>query len=185
MAGENRGMKTSIPVIQTERLTLRGHELKDFALCRAMWADEITTKYTIGKPSTEQQTWMRVLAYRGHWELMGFGYWAIEEKKSGHYVGELGFADFKREITPSIQGQPEMGWALAPSAHGQGYATEAITAALGWADQNLKADKTVCIINPGNQRSIKLAGEFGFKTVTETNFMGAQVTLFSRARASR
>jgi RimJ/RimL family protein N-acetyltransferase len=61
---------------------------------------------------------------------LSYGYWAVEEKTSGRYVGELGFADFKRDIVPSIEGMPELGWALVPQFHGKGYATEALRAAV-------------------------------------------------------
>ena len=67
-----------------------------------------------------------MLRYAGHWQWMGFGFWALEEKSTGAFAGELGFAEFKRELEPSIQGIPEIGWVLAPHAHGKGYATEAV-----------------------------------------------------------
>ena len=75
-------------------------------------ADPIVTKYISGRPSTVQQTWSRLLTYVGHWNLMGFGYWAIEEKSSGDFVGEAGLADFKRDIAASMKGNPELGFAL-------------------------------------------------------------------------
>jgi RimJ/RimL family protein N-acetyltransferase len=103
---------TTAPVIETERLVLRAHSLADYPACVAMWSDPRVTRYTIGEPAPAQRTWMRLLAYRGHWAVLGFGYWAVEEKASRQYIGELGFADFKRDIQPSIEGIPELGWAL-------------------------------------------------------------------------
>ena len=44
---------------------------------------------------------------------MGFGFWALEEKATGAFAGEMGFAEFKREIDPPILGTPEIGWVLA------------------------------------------------------------------------
>lgn len=84
-----------------------------------MWCDPLVLLHTIGTPSTEQQSWMRMLRYVGHWQLMGYSYWAIEEKSSSKFIGEIGFADFKRNLTPSIDGIPEAGWALASHAHGR------------------------------------------------------------------
>ena len=81
---------TDIPVIETPRLTLRGHRLDDFSDCAAMWADPIVTRHIGGKPFSEEDTWTRLLRYAGHWLLLGFGYWAIEEKDTGSFVGELG-----------------------------------------------------------------------------------------------
>ncbi len=171
------------PVIETERILLRGHRVSDFLECAKMWADDAVTRHITGRPSSSQQTWSRILGYAGHWSLMGYGYWAIEEKKSKAYIGELGFADFKREIDPAIQGTPEMGWALKPSAQGLGYAKEAIQTALAWADANLKCDRTACIINPDNLRSIALAEKFGFRWFRDTRYMDAAVKLYFRIRA--
>ncbi len=86
------------PRIRTERLVLRGHRLDDFPDALAMWSDPDVTRFIGGVPSTEQQVWSRMLSYAGHWSLPGFGYWAVEEAASGAFIGELGFANFKRDI---------------------------------------------------------------------------------------
>jgi RimJ/RimL family protein N-acetyltransferase len=172
----------NIPTIETERLRLRDHRKGDLEDCVAMWSDPIVVRYTIGKPSTRQQTWARLLTYLGHWSQLGFGYWAVEEKASGRFVGEVGFADFKRELTPSIEGTPELGWVLAPAVHGKGYATEALRAALAWGDLSLKSRRSVCLIDPGNAVSLRVAEKIGFSRVQETAYNGAPVILFERAR---
>jgi RimJ/RimL family protein N-acetyltransferase len=169
-----------VPVIETIRLKLRGHRLEDFSSCAAMWADPLVTRFIGGKPSTEQQVWMRLMGYVGHWSLMGFGYWAVEEKATGLFVGELGFADFKRDIIPSIKGVPELGWALTPAFHGKGYATEALQGAMGWGDKNLKTHRTACIINPGNLASIRVAAKCGYKQMAQTTYNGEPTLMFER-----
>lgn len=153
------------PVIETARLRLRAHQADDFADCVSMWLDPAIARYTIGKPSPPQRTWLRILAYRGHWALLGFGYWAVEEKASGRYIGELGFADFKRDIEPSIDGMPELGWALVSQAHGKGYGTEGLGAVVAWGDSHFGSTRTVCIIHRDNRRSFRIAEKLGYKTI--------------------
>jgi len=145
-----------------------------------MWSDPAVVRYTIGEPSPPQRTWLRILAYRGHWALLGYGYWAVEEKNSGCFVGELGFADFKREIVPSIEGVPELGWALIPQFHGKGYATEALGAAVAWGDHHLAQRRTVCIIHRDNQRSFRVAEKLGYKAVFNPGGMGKSNTILTR-----
>ncbi|HEY6455656.1 MAG TPA: GNAT family N-acetyltransferase, partial [Steroidobacteraceae bacterium] len=65
-------MSSAVPVIETERLRLRAHQSDDLAACVVMWSDPAVVRYTLGDPSPPQRTWMRILAYRGHWELLGF-----------------------------------------------------------------------------------------------------------------
>lgn len=168
-----------IPVLETARLKLRAHKLEDLPLCIEMWSDPEVLRYTIRTQSTPQRTWMRVLSYIGHWSLLGYGYWAIEEKASGKYIGELGFADFKRDLKPSIDGFPEAGWALMPKAHGKGYATEALKAAIEWGDRNFKT-KTVCLISPENPASIRLAKKCGYVEYARTQKEGEAELLLSR-----
>ncbi|HEY0776819.1 MAG TPA: GNAT family N-acetyltransferase, partial [Gemmatirosa sp.] len=124
----------TIPALDTARLTLRGHVPADVAECAAMWADPLVTRHIGGRPSSEEEVWARVLRYAGLWALLGFGYWVVRERASGRFVGEVGLADFRRDVTPPLGGAPEVGWVLAPWAHGRGFATEAVRAALAWAD---------------------------------------------------
>jgi RimJ/RimL family protein N-acetyltransferase len=85
-----------IPILETGRLTLRGHRLQDFPASAAMWADPNVTRHIMGKPCSEEESWSRMLRYLGHWSLAGYGYWLVEEKATGRFVGEVGFADYKR-----------------------------------------------------------------------------------------
>ena len=150
------------PVLETERLILRPHGAADFADCVALWRDPKVIRYTTGSESPPQRTWLRLLAYRGLWSLLGFGYWAVHTQSEG-YIGELGFADFHRGLEPSIDGVPEIGWALATRAHGRGYATEALRAVIAWGDAHLSAARTVCIIHRDNAVSLHLARKLGYE----------------------
>lgn len=174
-----RPSNTVAPLIETERLRLRPHQSDDFADCVAMWSDPAVARYTIGDPSPPQRTWIRILAYCGHWALLRYGYWAVEEKASGRYVGELGFADFKRDIVPSIEGMPELGWALSPRCHGKGYATEALRAAVAWGDHHLAQRRTVCIIHRDNHPSFRVAEKLGYKAIFSATGSGESNTILA------
>ena len=139
----------NIPVLETERLRLRGHHADDLDACAAMWADSEVVRHTTGKPQPREEVWWRILRYIGHWALMGYGFWALEEKAGGKFVGEVGFADFKREMNPSLGETPESGWVLASEFHGKGYATEAMRAVMAWGDEHFGAERTACLIHPG------------------------------------
>ncbi len=169
-----------VPILETERLRLRGHRLADFADCAAMWGDAIVTRYIGGKPFSREEVWTRLLRYVGHWAWLGFGYWAIEENATGEFVGELGFADFKRDIKPSLEGTPELGWVLASRAHGRGYATEAVRAALTWGDQHFGHARTACIIHPENLTSLRVAEKCGYREFQRTTYKGHETILLDR-----
>ena len=111
---------------------------------------------------------------------MGHGFWAIEDKMSGELVGDVGIMEARRDITPSFEGEPEVGWSLSPHVHGRGYATEAVGAALGWADAQLAVSTLVCIISPENTPSLKIAAKFGFRERTRTTYHGEATIQFER-----
>ncbi len=168
------------PVIETERLRLRRHELSDFEASVAMWADPDVARFIGGKPSTREDTWGRLLRYVGHWELLGHGFWLIEEKATGAFVGEGGWGTFKREIEPRFEA-PEQGWALATSAHGKGYAYEAMRAALDWGVAHFARTDFVCMIAPENAPSLKLAAKLGYAEYGRAEYKGSLSILLRRA----
>ena len=173
-------MIAQVPTVETARLRLRGHRIEDFHDCAAMWADPAVTRHIGGRPFSAEEVWSKILRYAGLWSLLGFGYWAIEEKASGRFVGEVGFADFKREIEPSFAGAPEIGWALASWAHGVGFATEAVGAAVAWGDGHFGAVRTVCLIGPDNVASIRVAEKCGYLEFERAAYKGQPTILFRR-----
>jgi RimJ/RimL family protein N-acetyltransferase len=172
--------KMTIPILETERVRLRGHRIDDFAPSAAMWADTVVTRYFGGKPFSGEESWTRFLRYAGHWLVMGFGYWVVEEKATGDFVGEVGFADYKRDLEPSLQGTPEIGWVLASQVHGKGYATEAARAAIAWGERHFGAIRTACIIHPDNIPSIRVAEKCGYREFQLTTYKGQPAMLFVR-----
>lgn len=173
----------TVPVIDTPRLTLRGHSLADFPASLSMWADPIVTRYIGGLPSSREVVWSRLIRYAGHWALLGYGYWVIEEKASREFVGELGFADYHRDISPAIDA-PELGWALIPRVHGRGYATEAVAAVLEWGDRHFNGARTVCLIHPDNAASVRVAEKGGYRAWTTSEYKGEPALLFERLSES-
>ena len=171
---------TTTPRIETPRLVLDGHALSDFDACARMWGDVDVTRYISGRAFTGEEVWARLHRYVGHWALLGYGYWALREKASGRFVGELGFADFHRDMTPSFEGKPEAGWVLAAAAHGKGYATEGMQAALAWADARWPATTTACMIAPENTASLHVAAKLGYREITRTIYKGEASIVFER-----
>jgi RimJ/RimL family protein N-acetyltransferase len=168
------------PVIETNRLRLRGHGPGDFADSADMWCDRLVYRYITGRPALESELWARILRYAGHWALLGFGYWLVEEKATGRFVGEVGFGHYKREIEPPLNGMPEIGWVLASSMHGKGYATDAVRAALAWGDANFGSVHTACIVDPENLVSLRLAAKFGYRELKRTTYLGDPTIMFTR-----
>jgi RimJ/RimL family protein N-acetyltransferase len=169
-----------VPILTTNRLLLAPHQLSDFEPLSAMWSDPEVVRQISGRPSSLTDSWMRLLRYRGLWPLLGYGYWAIRERDTGRYVGDIGFADFYRDIQPSIRGIPEAGWVLARWAHGRGYATEALTAACAWLDRQERHERSVCIVTPENGASVRVAEKAGFAGREEREIKGQMCWLMTR-----
>lgn len=173
-----------VPILRTERLVLRGHRPEDLEAYAALWVDPAVTRFTTGRPFSREEAWIRILRYGGHWNFLGYGFWVIEDRASGRLVGETGFHDLKRALTPSIERTPEAGWMLTPDLHGQGYAREAVSAIHAWGDRHFAADSTVCIIHPDNAASLRVAEACGYVRETTTTYQG-DPTIILRRQARR
>jgi RimJ/RimL family protein N-acetyltransferase len=169
----------AIPTLTTARLRLRGHRLADADASAAMQADAQVMAFISGSPVNREDAWVKMLRYAGLWQHLGYGYWLVETH-DGRFVGEVGFADFRRAMAPSIEGEPEMGWVLARWAHGQGYAREAVEAGLAWMDQTHRPPSTCCIINPDNALSFALAHKVGYDAVAMSDYKGGPIIVLRR-----
>jgi RimJ/RimL family protein N-acetyltransferase len=167
------------PTLETGRLLLRAHRADDLADCAALWADADVTRFIGGTPKSRQNVWFRILRYAGHWALLGSGFWVITDRATGTFLGETGFGDFARGIA-EIERMPELGWALMPSAWGQGIAREAVSAVCAWGDTHLRAPVTSCIISPENRASVRVAEICGFSPVANITYNGDPTIIFNR-----
>jgi RimJ/RimL family protein N-acetyltransferase len=166
-----------MPILQTERLVLRPHGMADYSDFCALWADDTVTRHIGGKPSTAEASWIRLMNRPGMWHYMGFGFLAIEERATGRFVGEAGFHEVRREMTPSLVGTLEAGWVTLPEFHGRGYAFEAMSAMIAWADGVFAERVMTAIIAPKNNPSLKLAGRLGFAEFARADYHGEVVVL--------
>ncbi len=171
-------------MLMTSRLHLRPHRLDDLDAIAAMFGDAEVMRFIGGQPLSREDVWNRLLRYHGHWALLGFGLWAIEERASGQLLGNAGFADFHRGLGDDFDGVPEAAWVLAADAHGKGYAAEAMTAALAWLDARGER-RSVCLIAPANTASLRLAGRLGYGVFAERAYRGAPVLLHERIAAGQ
>ncbi|MBV9548714.1 MAG: GNAT family N-acetyltransferase [Alphaproteobacteria bacterium] len=171
-----------VPVLETPRLILREHRLEDFPAHAALWADPDVTAQIGVPPRSEEESWMNFLNRPGTWAYMGYGFWAVEEKQSGRFIGAMGFIQARRDIAAPCVKAPEIGWGLAKAFHNRGLGREGTAAVSAWGDANLPSPHTWCIIDPANIASRKLAEGLGYRQTGTPSYKGKTVTLFERTR---
>lgn len=167
------------PVLTTARLTLRAHALSDFDRLCAIWSDPEVVRYIGGDVRTPADCWTRLMRYHGLWPMLGYGYWAACDRESGLYLGDMGVADFHRDLGADFDATPEAGWVLAREAAGRGLATEAMGAILDWCDGQGMA-RTVCMIEDGNTASERVAAKLGYRAFRSAGLSWAPHTLYAR-----
>lgn len=140
-----------IPVIETERLTLRAPREADFpAMLRFAESPRAAHMATADR----SQVWLYLLAGIGHWALRGYGRWSVDTK-DGEFVGRIGV------IFNDGWPEPELAWQVFDGAEGKGYAYEAALAARADYHARVSTHPLISMIAPGNARSIALAERLG------------------------
>ena len=161
----------NIPVLETERLILRGWREEDAEAVTAITTDEEAARF-IGGVSEEWQAFRTVCTFIGHWQLRGFGFFAVEEKAGGECLGWCGL------WRPDGWPENEIGYSLRRSAWGKGYATEAAHAALTYAYEVQGWTTAVSCIdakNAGSQNVAKRLGASLEARDVEVNFFTADI----------
>jgi RimJ/RimL family protein N-acetyltransferase len=166
------------PSIETDRLVLRPHRLEDETPRAAMVADPETMRH-LGGPMGGEDNWTRLLRYAGHWQLFGWGPFAVIEKASGRFAGEIGLMQFRRGMGADFDPFPEAMWLIARWAEGQGYAGEAMRAAIADHAARHGPERLVCVIGAENTASIRLAERLGFTPFDERPYKGRPCLLLA------
>jgi RimJ/RimL family protein N-acetyltransferase len=144
--------------LRTERLRLRQWRDDDLEPFADLNADPEVMRYFPALMTREQSD---ALAERERAAIAerGWGLWAVEVVGGPPFVGFVGLTEhtFPAHFTPAV----EVGWRLARSAWGHGYATEAARAALSFGFGELALDEVVSMTVPANERSRRVMERLG------------------------
>lgn len=146
------------PTLTTDRLVLHPPSLADFEEFAALCADP-TAMHMIGGPQVRPVAWRTFMQTAGGWAVYGYGFFMVRERATGAMVGRVG--------THQPDGWPgtEVGWALHGHAQGQGYATEAASAAMDWAFDHLGWAEVIHCIDAANEPSMAVARRLGSRVL--------------------
>lgn len=143
-------------ILETERLILRRIDPeRDFEAWAKVLADEEAVRYTVGHVMNRAQAWRSMASVIGHWEIRGYGFFSVEAKDSGEWVGRVG------PWYPEGWPEPEVGWTIAPDHLRKGYATEAGLASVRYAFDVLGWKRVIHCILEGNVASVGVAEKIG------------------------
>jgi RimJ/RimL family protein N-acetyltransferase len=160
----------------TERLHLRPFRADDFDAHAEIVADPEVMRYIHDGPLSRVEAWWQIARYLGHWQLQGYGMWAVVERPTERLVGHIGF------LNPGGGEGFELGWALARGAWGKGYALEGTRAALRHAFTVLNRDHVLAVIRGENDRSIRLAERLGATREREMEEKGRRLLVYGIRR---
>lgn len=163
--------------LETPRLRLRMFRRADFDAYADMLADPEVARYlSNGQPLSRPEAWRNMAAVVGHWQLLGFGPWAVVERDSGEFVGRIG------PYCPAGWPGLELTWMIRRSSWGQGYATEGARVALAYIFQQMARDLVISLIRPENAASIRVAEKMGEKLQDRIEFYGEEALVYGIRR---
>ena len=171
-------MVRAVPTINTSRLTLRAMRPEDFDRFAEIWTMQDVVRH-IRPPLTRSEAWVSFLRNAGHWQMTGFGQWAIESRATGRMIGQTGFFFGDRTEGSEFDTVPEAGWLLSTEAQGEGLGAEAAIAAHDWFDRVITGP-LVARITPDNISSKSLANRLGYSVQRQIQQDGDAVDIYRR-----
>ncbi|MES2309268.1 MAG: GNAT family N-acetyltransferase [Verrucomicrobiota bacterium] len=137
-------------IIETPRLRLRRWTLSDYAPFYSLNSDPVVMEFMLKTLSKKESNGF-IRRIEESFDLLGFGFWALELKQENLFIGFTGLFSptFQSHFTPCI----EIGWRLGKEFWGNGFATEAASAALDFGFNTAKFDEIVSFTTQTNHRS--------------------------------
>lgn len=149
----SQAMAALVPVIRTQRLTLRAPCLADYPAYREVFLSD-RARY-MGGPFTEEEAFADFCQAVAGWMLRGTGAWTISLHGQDPALGWVYL--WQEQGDP----EPEIGWVLTEAAEGHGYATEAARAVMPMALDLFGPGGFVSYIDAGNAASVRIAMMLG------------------------
>lgn len=168
--------------IETDRLVLRPLGPEDVESHLEMMADPKVAAFLTpdGKVRSRAEEWRAAACYIGHWDIRGYGFFSVEEKESGRWVGRVG--PWMPEGWPGL----ECGWSIASPYWGRGYAPEAAIAAVRWTFERFPdLSRIISVIDAENVNSQTVARKIGEARSGEIfEFWGHRLEVWAAGRAA-
>jgi [ribosomal protein S5]-alanine N-acetyltransferase len=170
-------------IYETERLRVRLWDPQaDAEQAFEIYRDPEVQRFIGGKPEESVET-QRASLERINAKYAdiggGFGFWAIEVKEAGPVVGAM---IFKPMLDHDLI---EIGWHLARSAWGNGYANEAATGLVRHAFEKAEHDRLVALVDPENVKSANVARRIGMQPAGKIHAYGFDLDMYEALRAAR
>ncbi|HZI89737.1 MAG TPA: GNAT family N-acetyltransferase [Candidatus Polarisedimenticolia bacterium] len=148
-----------LPILETERLSIRRFTLEDAAFILALvndpeWLRHIGDRKVHSLEDARGYLANRVLA---SYERHGFGMWAVCLRETGEPIGTCGL--IRREGLTDV----DIGFAFLPGHRGKGYALESARSVLDHGIRALGMKRILAIVSPANDSSIRLLEQLGMK----------------------
>jgi RimJ/RimL family protein N-acetyltransferase len=163
-------------LIETARLLLRPLSAGDLDALVLVYADPEVMRY-IGPGVPLQPDEARRLLERRirDYDRQGYGVLAVVERDSGAVIGRCGLIHWEIDGRDEL----EVGYILARSAWGRGYATEAATAVRDFALARLARRRLIALIRDGNAASMRVAEKLGMVHERDIDFHAATTHLYA------
>jgi RimJ/RimL family protein N-acetyltransferase len=155
------------PRLLTDRLLLRRWESADREPFAELNADpEVMREFRAPLDTAASDAFVDRI--EASFDSLGYGLWAVELRATSSLLGFTGLAmqTFDAPFNPSV----EVGWRLARSAWGHGFATEAARAALDHAFGAVGLDEVVSITTRSNERSQAVMRRLGMTRDPKDDF---------------
>ena len=104
----------------------------------------------LGPLLTFEQSAASVLNFQDNLDRYGFGFWALEVRASGEFIGFTGLDTVDEEMPFT---GIELGWRLARPAWGHGYATEAALTVMQYGFNTMGLPEILAVTAAQNLRS--------------------------------
>ncbi|HET6918610.1 MAG TPA: GNAT family N-acetyltransferase [Jiangellaceae bacterium] len=152
-------MTALIPTrIDTSRLVLRTWRPEDRAAMVEINADPEVVRFVAREPVTRERSDALLDRIERSWADRGYGLYALESLGSGDLLGFCGLSHHR-----ALPDEVEVGWRLARSAWGQGFATEAALVCRDLAFDVLGRERLISITVEENQRSWRVMEKLGMR----------------------
>ncbi|MGH7646782.1 MAG: GNAT family N-acetyltransferase [Gemmatimonadaceae bacterium] len=164
---------TAIPTLVTDRLVLRAFVQRDIDEYAAIIGDpDVTRHLGDGRPLSRAEAWRQMAMILGHWTLLGYGLWAVEEKATGALMGRIGCQ--QPEAFPGF----EIAYTLGRQFWGRRFAREGAAVALAYARDVLGRTDIISVIRPANVGSIRVSQSLGGVLDGEVEFYGGPALIY-------